>query len=90
MHRQRQKNSLSNAILADAGSFCFISPSQGTMFAVSLRSALLGLQWREQRTMGGRMRCGGKILAHYSPRIHCSLVTVRHPVEAVLLLAAGC
>eukprot|EP00752_Nemacystus_decipiens_P005700 g5158.t1 len=27
----------------------------GTMFAVSLRSALLGLQWREQRTMGGRM-----------------------------------
>ena len=32
---------------------------QGTMFVVSLRSALLGLQWREQRTMGGRMRCVG-------------------------------
>ncbi|CAM9555660.1 unnamed protein product [Ectocarpus sp. 13 AM-2016] len=28
----------------------------GTMFAVSLRSAKLGLEWREQRTMGGRMR----------------------------------
>ncbi|CAB1099446.1 unnamed protein product [Ectocarpus sp. CCAP 1310/34] len=27
----------------------------GTMFAVSLRSAKLGLEWREQRTMGGRM-----------------------------------
>lgn len=64
------------------------------MFVVSLRSALLGLQWREQRTMGGRMRCGGNrpCVAIFPSDSLCSSSFVIHEGEeaAPCCITVGC